>query len=80
MAKKHNRDGNPDSIVVLYVEDEPANQMAMRAIFASHPEIELLEAADDDDVIEVLEDIDVLPDVVLMDHGLGHTTGEEVRT
>lgn len=66
-------------ITVLYVEDEPSNQMAMQAVFASHTDIDLIDAADDVDAMEYLDEADAPPDVVLMDQGLGHITGAEVR-
>jgi CheY-like chemotaxis protein len=77
--KQHNRDKNPGAIVVLYVDDESSNQMAMKAILASEQNVTVLEALDEEDALECLEEHEVLPDLVLMDQGLGHITGAEVR-
>lgn len=72
-------DASSKPITVLYVEDEPANLMAMQAVLAPHTDIELIDAADDLDAMEYLEEAEEPPDVVLMDQGLGHITGTEVR-
>lgn len=77
-SKQHNRDRNPGTLLVLYVDDDPSNHMALKAILSSRQDIEVLEALDEDDAVDLLEEQECLPDLVLMDQGLGHVTGAEV--
>jgi response regulator RpfG family c-di-GMP phosphodiesterase len=70
--------GKSGKIIVLYVEDEMSNQMAMQSILASCKDIELYLASDEDDIVEYMESDDPPPNVVLMDQGLGRTSGGEV--
>ena len=80
MTKALNRLENPGTISVLYVDDEPSNQLAMRAILSSQKDVSVAEALDEEDALDVLDEEDTLPDIVFMDQGLGHITGVEVRT
>jgi CheY-like chemotaxis protein len=80
MTKRRNREVNPGTISVLYVDDESSNQLAMKAILASQQHVTVTDALDEEDAFEYLDEAEVLPDIVLMDQGLGHITGAEVFT
>ena len=76
--KQYNRSTNPGTIHVLYVDDDDSNQLAMRAILGAEDNITLSEALDDEDAVDFIEAAECLPDVILMDQGLGRITGAEV--
>lgn len=66
-------------ISLLYVEDDAINQEVLRTMLANVSDITLHIATDDTEAFELLGTLSTVPDVVLMDHHLGHITGVEVR-
>lgn len=69
---------NPGKIAVLYVEDDYANQQVMDMALTSDPGITVWTASSGEDALEILEEEETLPDVVLMDNQLSSETGSEV--
>ena len=67
-------------LLVVYVEDDHVNQHVLKTMLDPVGEINLLLAEDEQELQELLEQCDRIPDVVLMDCELKSTTGQQVCT
>ncbi|MDT8371523.1 MAG: response regulator [Gammaproteobacteria bacterium] len=66
---------SPSTISVLYVEDNPANLMVIRALLKRYPQYQLLEAMSAEDGLDVIRQQQ--PNIVLMDINLPGMSGFE---
>ncbi|MBE0438996.1 MAG: PAS domain S-box protein [Gammaproteobacteria bacterium] len=77
-ASEQGQDGlaaSPSTISVLYVEDNPANLMVVRALLKRYPQYQLLEAMSAEDGLDVIRQQQ--PNIVLMDINLPGMSGFE---
>ena len=79
MSSSHYSSRSAVPISLLYVEDDVINQEVLRTMLTNVPDVQLHIASDDTEAFEQLAALSTVPDVVLMDHHLGHVTGVEVR-
>ena len=75
---RFNSQAYPGTCLLLYVDDDNVNQQVLDMLLSSRVEYRVLLACDQQEVEEILEHEQYLPDVVFMDNQLVDCTGVEV--
>lgn len=77
--KPFNSEKYPGTCLLLYVDDDNVNQQVLEMLLSFRPEFRVILACDQEEIEQVLEAEQCLPDLVFMDHQLVDCTGVEVR-
>lgn len=77
--KPFNSEKHPGTCLLLYVDDDNVNQRVLEMLLSFRQEFRVLLACDQQEVEQVLEAEQCLPDIVFMDNQLVDCTGVEVR-